>query len=62
MNTINVSAFTDKISDRDLEQLCADNPETKFETNADGRLIVISPTGSESGRQNSKLYKSNVFN
>ena len=55
MNIINISAFTDKISDRDLEQLCADNPETKFETNADGKLIVMSPTGSESGRKNSKL-------
>lgn len=55
MNTINISAFTDKISDRDLEQLCADNPETKFETNAEGHLLVMSPTGSESGRKNSKL-------
>ena len=55
MNIINISAFTDKISDRDLEQLCADNPETKFETNADGKLIIMSPTGSESGRKNSKL-------
>ena len=56
MNTINISAFTDKISDRDLEQLCADNPETKFETTPGGRLIVMSPTGSESGRKNGKLF------
>ena len=56
MNTINISAFTDKISDRDLEQLCADNPETKFETTSEGKLIVMSPTGSESGRKNGKLF------
>ena len=56
MNTINISAFTDKISDRDLEQLCADNPETKFETTPEGKLIVMSPTGSESGRKNGKLF------
>ena len=55
MNTINISAFTDKISDRDLEQLCTDNPETKFETTPEGKLIVMSPTGSESGRKNGKL-------
>ena len=56
VNTINISAFTDKISDRDLEQLCADNPETKFETTPEGKLIVMSPTGSESGRKNGKLF------
>jgi hypothetical protein len=28
---INFKAFIDKISDRDFEQLCADNPEAKFE-------------------------------
>ena len=56
MNTINISAFTNKISDRDLERLCADNPETRFETTPEGKLIVMSPTGSESGRKNGKLF------
>lgn len=55
MTTIKISAFTDKISDRDFEQLCADNPESKFETTKEGKLIVMSPTGSESGRRNSDL-------
>ncbi|MGL5075538.1 MAG: Uma2 family endonuclease [Waterburya sp.] len=55
MTAINISAFTDQISDRDLEKLCADNPETKFETTKEGKLIVMSPTGSESGRKNSSL-------
>ncbi|MEN9871770.1 MAG: hypothetical protein RLZZ171_2762 [Cyanobacteriota bacterium] len=53
---INLKAFTDKISDRDFEQLCADNPEAKFETTKEGRLIVMSPTGSESGRKNGRLF------
>ena len=39
-----------------MEQLCADNPETRFETTAEGKLIVMSPTGSESGRKNGKLF------
>ena len=55
VNTINISAFTNKISDLDLERVCADNPETRFEINAKGHLLVMSPTGSESGRKNSKL-------
>jgi Uma2 family endonuclease len=55
MTTIKISAFTDKINDRNFEQLCADNPESKFETTKEGKLIVMSPTGSESGRKNSDL-------
>lgn len=55
MTVIDISAFTDSISDHELEQLCANNPETKFETTSQGKLIVMSPTGSESGRKNSKL-------
>ncbi len=56
MTVINLSAFTNKISDRDLEKLCADNPETRFETTPTGRLIIMPPTGSESGRKNGKLF------
>ncbi len=53
--TINIKAFTKSISERTFEQLCADNPETKFETNPEGKLIVMSPTGSESGEKNADL-------
>lgn len=55
MTAIDISAFTQRISDRDLERLCADNPDARFETTKEGRLVVMSPTGSESGRKNSKL-------
>ena len=55
MTALDVSAFTNKISDAEFEKLCADNPETKFETTSTGRLIVMPPTGSESGRKNSSL-------
>jgi Uma2 family endonuclease len=54
--TIDVRAFTDNISDRTLEQLCRENPELKFETDAKGKLIVMSPTGSESGKRNGDLF------
>lgn len=55
MTAINISTFTSKISDRDLEKLCTDNPETRFETTPQGKLIVMPPTGSESGKKNSSL-------
>jgi Uma2 family endonuclease len=53
--TIDLKAFTDKISDREFDQLCADNPEAKFETTKEGKLIVMSPTGSQSGKFNMSL-------
>lgn len=52
---IDVKALTNSISDRTLEQLCRANPELKFETDAEGKLIVMSPTGSESGKRNGDL-------
>lgn len=55
MTAINLATFTDRISDRQLEQLASDNPEARFETTPEGKLIIMSPTGSESGRKNSKL-------
>jgi Uma2 family endonuclease len=55
MTAINVSAFTKRISDRDLEKLCQDNPETRFETTPQGKLIIMSPTGSLTGEKNADL-------
>ena len=53
--TIKLQAFTDSITDEQFEKLCADNPDIKFETNEEGELIVMSPTGSESGEKNASL-------
>ena len=55
MTAIDVTAFTDRISDCDLEQLSRDNPETRFETTPQGKLIIMSPTGSLTGEKNSDL-------
>ena len=52
---IDVRAFTKQISDRDLEQLCRENPDMRFEIDAQGKLIIMSPTGSESGKRNTSL-------
>jgi Uma2 family endonuclease len=60
---INLKTFTDKISDRDFERLCADNPETKFEITKDGKLIVMPPTGSLTGQKNADLiYQVQAWN
>ncbi len=44
-----------KLSDDQFYQLCRDNPDVKFERNAFGTLIVMPPTGGETGRCNAKL-------
>lgn len=38
-----------------FRQLCQDNPELRLERSADGELIVMSPTGSETGQLNAEL-------
>jgi Uma2 family endonuclease len=44
-----------KLNDDQFYQLCRDNPELKFERNQWGELIVMPPTGGETGKRNAKL-------
>lgn len=44
-----------KLSDDQFYQLCRDNPDIKFERNAKGDLIVMPPTGGETGKYNAKI-------
>lgn len=55
MTAINIATFTDRISECQLEQLCSDNPEARFEITSQGKLIVMPPTGSLTGEKNSDL-------
>ena len=55
IETINISALANPITDEQFEQLCAQNRDSKFEMTSQGELIIMSPTGSESGRQNTDL-------
>ena len=55
IETIDLSAIVNPITDEQFAQLCAHNRDTKFELTSKGELIVMSPTGSESGRQNADL-------
>lgn len=52
--TINFNNIV-KLSDDQFYKLCRDNPDIKFERNANGELIVMPPTGGETGKRNAKL-------
>ena len=52
---VNLKAIAHKVTHNELLQLSSDNPETRFETTREGELVVMSPTGSNSGRKNTKL-------
>jgi Uma2 family endonuclease len=53
---IDIRAFTEQISDRELEMLTSNNPDLKFETDAQGKLVIMSPTGSLTGELNGNLF------
>jgi Uma2 family endonuclease len=44
-----------RLTPEQFELVCAANPEAVLELDAEGRLIVITPTGSESGARNEEL-------
>jgi Uma2 family endonuclease len=52
--TINLNPIV-RFNDDQFSQLCRENPDVKFERNAKGELLFISPTGGETGRINSEI-------
>ncbi|MGB3496342.1 MAG: Uma2 family endonuclease, partial [Elainellaceae cyanobacterium] len=38
-----------------FEQLCQANPDVKFERTPTGELVIMSPTGGETGKGNAEL-------
>lgn len=52
--TINLQSIFD-LTDEKFAELCYKNQEVKFEKTATGELIVMTPTGSETGEKNSSL-------
>jgi Uma2 family endonuclease len=53
--TLNLKPLAKKITVEHFEQLCQLNPELKLETNYQGELIIMSPTGYETGMNNADL-------
>jgi Uma2 family endonuclease len=44
-----------ELTDQQFFQLCQNNPELRLERTARGELIVMPPTGWETGNRNSRL-------
>ena len=52
--TIDVSPIT-TLTDEQFDQLCKANPDIKFERTPTGELVIMPPTGGETGRGNAEL-------
>ncbi|MGL5833653.1 MAG: Uma2 family endonuclease [Waterburya sp.] len=53
--TLNLKPLANQITVEHFEQLCQFNPELKLETNDQGELIIMSPTGYQTGKNNADL-------
>jgi Uma2 family endonuclease len=54
MVTLNLESVI-HLTPEQFKLLCYDNPETKLELTATGKLVVMSPTGGESGIRNTEI-------
>jgi Uma2 family endonuclease len=48
--TVNLNPIL-QLSDEQFYQLCRTNPDLKFERNTKGELIIMPPTGGETGNR-----------
>ncbi|NET43872.1 Uma2 family endonuclease [Okeania sp. SIO2B3] len=58
--TIELNSVID-MTEEQFFQLCQKNPDLRFERNAKGDLIIMSPTGGETGNRNGRLTQQ-LFN
>ena len=49
------------LSDNQFYTLCRQNPDVKFERTSNGELIIMPPTGGETGRKNAELIADFIF-
>lgn len=52
--TLNLKPIV-QLTDEQFYRLCRANPDLKFERNASGGLIILAPTGGETGSYNSEI-------
>jgi Uma2 family endonuclease len=52
--TLNLNSVI-KLTKEQFYQLCEQNPDLKLERNAQGELIIMPPTGGETGKSNSSI-------
>ncbi len=52
---LDVSHVALKVTPEEFDQLCVDNPDLRLELHQNGTLIVMAPTGGETGKRNLNL-------
>ncbi|AFZ56239.1 Uma2 family endonuclease [Anabaena cylindrica FACHB-243] len=52
--TVNLNPII-TLTDNQFYQLCRENPDVKFERNSEGELLIMSPTGGETGKRNFEI-------
>ncbi len=58
---VDISHITLRLTHREFEQLCQDNPQMRLELTANGEVIIMVPAGWESSERNLNLA-SQIFN
>ncbi|PSB00723.1 Uma2 family endonuclease [Merismopedia glauca] len=58
--TVNLNPLVE-MTDEQFYWLCRANPDLKLERNSQGELIIMSPTGGETGNRNSEIGADLVF-
>jgi Uma2 family endonuclease len=53
---LDVSETTLQVTPQQFDELCLKNPDLRLELMPDGELIVMAPTGGESGERNGDLF------
>jgi len=58
--TVNLNPII-QLTENQFYQLCRENPEVKFERNTKGEILIMSPTGGETGKRNVEVAADFVF-
>uniref|UniRef100_UPI003593122E Uma2 family endonuclease n=1 Tax=Chamaesiphon sp. TaxID=2814140 RepID=UPI003593122E len=53
--SLNISDVRLQVTPEQFDRLCQLNPDLRLEVNRDGELIVMAPTGGDTGERNSDL-------
>ena len=61
MDTLTLDLQSLKLTDEQFYQLCIDNADLRFERNKNGDLVIMPPTGGETGNRNGRLIQQ-LFN
>ena len=55
MEALTLDCQSIELNDEQFYQLCRNNPNLRFERNTDGDLLIMSPTGGETGNRNIEI-------